>query len=451
MADAAEQSVLDIRVECAETSPVIRSLSVEVDPTRVRRAFDRAYGDLKRTARVKGFRPGKVPRSVLERMYGASMPDEVERLLVSETLAAAIDQAKVVPISEPDIDAESPQPGTVFRYTARIEVKPEITLPDLSGLRGRRPIVRVSEAEIDAELEKIRERNAKLIEEPEGTVAADGHTLTIDFVGRIDGETFKGGTAQGVDIQLGTGTMVPGFEEQLIGARAGEDRTLEISFPADYGPAELNGKQASFECHIVAVRRRELPALDDELAKDLGEFESLVELRARIESDKRKQQESASRRTLDQSLIESLIGLCSFEVPPGIVERQLQGQLRSMHDQFNGRVPTEVLHQQLRRMQEDGRPIAEKRVREALLLEKITSAQALAVARDEIDARLAEMAEAQGMDVAVLRPMAESQGWLQSIEHELLEQKAYAWLAEQATIEDVDPVADADGEDANEA
>ncbi len=447
MAEAAEQ---DIRVECAETSSVIRSLSVEVDSARVRRAFDRAYGDLQRNARVKGFRPGKVPRSVLERMYGASMPDEVERLLVSETLAAAIGQAKVTPISEPDIDAEPPQPGSAFRYTARIEIKPEFSLPEMSGLRGRKPTVQVSDAEVEGELERIRERSAKLIEEPEDTIAAEGHTLTIDFVGRVDGQTFQGGTAQGVDIQLGTGTMVPGFEEQLLGVRAGDDRRLEITFPADYGPAHLNGKLAAFECHVVAVRRRELPALDDELAKDLGEFESLAELRVRIESDKRKQLEVASRRILNQSLIESLIGLCSFEVPPGIVERQLQGQLRSMHDQFNGRVPTEVLHQQLRRMQEDGRPVAEKRVREALLLEKITSDQALSVGSDEIDARLAEMAESQGMEVGALRSMAETQGWLQSIEHELLEQKAYAWLAGQASIEEVDALAQGEDIESND-
>ena len=130
MADAAEQTRDDIRVECAETSPVVRSVNVEVDARSVQQAFDRAYGELRRSARVKGFRPGKVPRSVLERMYGAGMPEEVERALVADTLAAAIGQAEVTPISEPDIDAEPPQPGQAFRYTARVEVKPEITLPD---------------------------------------------------------------------------------------------------------------------------------------------------------------------------------------------------------------------------------------------------------------------------------------------------------------------------------
>ena len=445
MADAAEQTRDDIRVECAETSPVVRSVNVEVDARSVQQAFDRAYGELRRSARVKGFRPGKVPRSVLERMYGAGMPEEVERALVADTLAAAIGQAEVTPISEPDIDAEPPQPGQAFRYTARVEVKPEITLPDdLSAVKGRRPVVEVDDAEVDAELERIREHHVSLVEEPEDTQAADDHVLLLDFEGRIDGELFQGGAAKGVDLRLGTGTMVPGFEDQLVGVRAGEDRQLTVTFPDDYGPAEISGKEAVFDCHVLAVRRRELPALDDELAKDAGDFGSLEELRGNIVAERRKQQEQSSERALNESLIESLIGLTDFEVPAGVVERQLQGQMRQLHEQFQGRVPDEVIHQQLRRMQEDGRPVAERRVREAFLIEKIVGEQGCEASQEEVDARLAEMAGAQGMDADTLRQMAQQQGWLQAIEHELIEQKAYAWLAGQATIEDVEPGAEAD-------
>lgn len=449
MADAAEQPVDDIQVECTETSPVLRSLRVEVDADRVRRAFDRAYADLRRSARVKGFRPGKVPRSVLERMYGASLPEEIERVLVGETLSAAIEQAGIEPISEPDIDAEPPAPDTAFRYTARVEVKPSITLPDPGSVTGRKPIVAVPAEEIDAELARIRERHESLVEEPEGTQAADGHVVTVDFEGRVDGEPFRGGTAKAVDIRLGTGSMVPGFEEQLVGVRAGEDIQVTITFPDDYGNDELAGKEAVFDCHVVAVRRRELPALDDELAKDVGEFESLDALRAKIEGDKRKQRESAAQRTLNESLLDSLIELTDFEVPPGVVDRQLTSQMRSMHDQFHGRVPHEILDQQLRRMQEEGRPMAERRVREAFLLEAIAETNAIEVGDEDVDARLAEMAGEQGMDADELRQIAERQGWLHAIEHELREQKAYAWVAERAKIEEFDSEAeDASDEDA---
>ena len=438
MTQATEETSQEIQVECSETSAVLRSIEVEVDAGRVKRAFDQAYEGLRKGARIKGFRPGKVPRSVLERMYGASLPDEVERTLVSETLAAAIEQAAVTPISEPDIEAESPKPDASFRYTARVEVKPDITLPeDLSSVQGQRPRVEVSEATIDAELKRIQEQHAQNVEEPEGTEAVADHVLTLDFEGRIDGELFEGGTAKGVELTLGTGTMVPGFEDQLMGAHAGDSPEVTVTFPDDYGPEEISGREAVFDCRVLAISRRVLPELDDELAKDAGDFDSLEALRAKIAEDHRSQQEKASERSLHESLVESLIGLTEFEVPPGVVERQLQGQMRQLHQQFQGRVPDEVIHQQMQRMREDGRPVAERRVREAFLIEKIVQDQGFSASEADVEGRLAEMAEAQGMEVNMLRSMAEQQGWLPAIEQELLEQSAYAWLADQATIEDV--------------
>jgi len=435
----------DIQVECSETSAVLRSISVEVDESRVGKAFDQAYGELRKTASIKGFRPGKVPRSVLERVYGASLPDQVERVLVSETLAAAIETADVKPLSEPDIDAERPEQGSAFRYTAHVEVKPEIELPDLSQVEGRKPIVLVGEDEVEAELERMREKEIKLIEEPEDVEASEGHSLTLNFVGRIDGEIFQGGSAEGAELELGTGTMIPGFEEQLLGVKAGENRQLEVAFPEDYGRDELNGKQAVFDCEVVAVRRKELPELDDELAKDLGEYDSLDDLRAKVRSDLEKNRETEAARTLDRSLMESLVALCEFEVPPGVVQAQLQSQMQSMHQQFHGRVPDEVLHEQLQRMQEDGRPMAEQRVREMLLVEALASDQGLEVSKEEADERLAEMAEGQGMDTDTMRAMAEAQGWLPAIEQEVRERKVYAFLAEQATIVDAPPEETAEG------
>ena len=445
MAEAGSVSE-DIQVECSETSTVLRSISVEVDVSRVGKAFDSAYGELRKTASIKGFRPGKVPRSVLERVYGASLPDQVERVLVSETLAAAIESVDVKPVSEPDIDAERPEPGSPFRYTAHIEVKPEIELPDLGQVEGRKPIVLVGDDEVEAEIERLREKATKLVEEPEETEAADGHSLTLNFVGRIDGEIFPGGSADGVDLELGTGSMIPGFEEQLLGAKAGDNRQLDVTFPDDYGHDELNGKQALFDCEVVAVRRKELPELDDEFAKDLGESESLEELRGRIRGDLEKTRDTEAARALDRSLIESLVALCDFEVPPGVVQGQLQSQMQSMHQQFQGRVPEDVLHEQLRRMQEDGRPMAEQRVRELLLVEAIANDEGMDASQEEVDARLAEMGEAQGMEAGAMRAMAEAQGWLPAIEQEVRERKVYAFLGEHAKIVDVAP--EPTGEDA---
>ena len=429
----------DVRVECTETSSVLRSIRVKVDADRVRKAFDSAYGELGKTANLKGFRRGKVPRSVLERVYGSTMPDQIERVLVSETLAGAIETADVRPVSEPDIDAERPAQGSDFCYTAHVEVKPEIELPDLGQVEGRKPIVLVGDDEVDAELEKLRANATKFVEEPEAAVAVEGHSLTLNFVGRIDGEVFQGGSAEGVDLELGTGAMIPGFEDQLLGAKAGEERQIEVTFPEDYGPEELNGKAAVFDCDVVAIRRKELPDLDDEFAKDLGDCDSLEALRAKLRDDLETTRNKSAAYALSRSLMESLVGLCAFEVPPGVVQGQLESQLRSMHQQFQGRVPEDVLQEQLRRMQEEGRPMAEQRVRELLLVDAIATEQGMDVSPEEVDERLAEMAGAQQMDAEQMRKLAEAQGWLAAVEQEVRERKVHGYLAEQGKIVDVEP------------
>jgi trigger factor len=431
----------DISVECSETSPVVRSLTVEVAAARVNKAFGDAYGKLKKTAQIKGFRPGKVPRSVLERMYGAGMPGEIERVLVGATIADAIEQAGVVPVAEPDIDAEPPAQGSPFRYTARVEVKPPIELPDLSALEGTRTLSEVTDEQIDAELERIRSQHEQYVEEPEDTVAADGHQVTVDFVGRVDGEPFEGGTGQGMNVTIGSGNMVPGFEEQLVGAKSGDDVQVSVTFPEEYGSAQIAGKPAVFDCHVVAIRRRELPALDDEFAKDLGDFESLEMLQMRIRSDMQEKATKEVAQALNQSLMTSLIEASDFEVPQGLVDRQLQQQLQSMHQQFNGQVPEEVLHQQLDRMRQDGRPAAERRVREYLLLDALAEAEDISASDDDIEARLHELAESQGSDPEKMRSMAEEQGWLDAIEMELRDERIYEHLAAKAKIEEFAPAA----------
>lgn len=431
-----ESSDGHIRVEVTEESPVVKVLSVTVSKARVDRTFDRTYKNLRKEARVKGFRPGKAPRPVLERLYGASIPDEIERQLVSETLRDAIELAGVEPLVEPDIEAGRPEPGADFVYQARIELKPEIELPDTRGLPAQRPAVEVGEDEVLRQLENLRERSAPLVEEPEGTAAASGHFVTIDFVGRVDGEPFEGGSAQGHEIELGSGRFVPGFEEQLEGAVAGEDRQLAIDFPDDYGNEQLAGKHAVFDVHVEAVKKRKLPDLDDEFAKDVGDFESLDELRERIRSDLRGERQRAADSMLRRSVMDALIERTDFEVPPGIVERQLQHQIASFRREYEHQLPPEVLQSQLVRMAEDGREAASRRVREAFLLEAVARAEKIEATDEDVHARLDEMAEGRGMPPAQLRKIAHEQGWHEAIRSELVDQKALDVLAEHAEVEE---------------
>ena len=425
-----------IQVEVTEESPILRVLSVTVAAVRVDRAFDRSYRKLRKEVRVKGFRPGKTPRSVLERMYGPSLPEEIERILVAETLPDAIELASLQPLAEPGIDAAPPEPSADFCYEARIELKPEIELPDTKGLPAKRPSAEVGEDEVLVQLEQLRERTAPLVEQPEGRAAEDGDFVTIDFVGCVDGEPFEGGSAKGHEVELGSGRFVPGFEEQLVGARAGDDLQVEIDFPDDYGNETLAGKHAVFDVHVDAVKKREIPELDDEFAKD-RDFESLAELRDQIRSDLERERKRAADSVLRRTVMASLVEQTDFEVPPGIVERQLQHQIESFRREYENQVPPEVLQSQLVRMAEDGRDAAARRVREGFLLEAVAAAEKIEATDEDVDARLEEMANDRGMSPQQLRKIASEQGWREAIRSELVDQKALDFLAEGAEVEEI--------------
>ncbi len=423
-----------VRVTTSEESPVVRRLEVEVGKGRVNKAFERAYRDLAKRAQVKGFRKGKVPRAVLEKMFGPQVREEIERLLVTESLGEAVEQAEIRPVTEPSIEGGTPEPDAAYTYTAVIEVKPAIELPELTGLPAQKPAVEVPDQELLEQLERIREGQAQLVEEPEDTPAAEGHHLKIDFVGRIDGETFEGGTGSDVEVELGTGRFIPGFEEQLVGAKAGEDVEIRVTFPEDYGAAELAGKEAVFATHLAAIRRREVPELDDELAKDLGDFEDLDALRAKVREDMSAQRENAAEAALRQSVLDALIERTEFDVPAGLIERRLEGQLQRAHRELESSVPHDQLHQQLDAWREQWRPRAERDVREALLLEAVSDAREIEVSEEELEAKMEEMAEAQGIDPQRWKQAYRQGELVEALRVQIKDEKALAFLCSEAKI-----------------
>lgn len=425
-----------VRVRANAESAVLHTLEVEVDARRVKRVFDRAYRDLAKRAPVKGFRPGKTPRSVLERLYGASVVEQIEGTLVAETLGEAMEQAGLEPVTEPAVETTPPAVDQTFRYTARVEVKPEIELPELGGLAAKKPRVEVGDDEVLRELESLRQRSAPLVEEPEGTSLGEGHIASIDFVGRVDGKPFEGGSGQGVDLEVGAGRFLPGFEEQLLGAAAGEDRELTVRFPEDYGNADLAGREAVFAAHVAAIRRRVPPNLDDEFAKDVGEFQTLDDLRGRIREDLRKGREQASQAELHRTLLDSLIERACFDVPPGLVERQLQQQLRSAHQRLESQVPHEALHEQLERWKEEWRERADRQVRETLLLEAVARAQGIEASPEDVTARIEEMASEQSVAVNRLRKAYGGEALERLVSARLVDERVLEFLAGQAKVEE---------------
>jgi len=433
----------DIQIDVIEISPVVRELTIEVDARRVDAAYAQVVKRLRKTAQVKGFRPGKVPLRVIKQIYAGALGEEIEHSLVQSTLADAVKSAELEPVVEPQIEVEPPVEGETFRYKARIEVRPEIKLPDLEALSGIRPSVDVGEDAVLTELESLREREAQWIEEAPEVVAEIGHQLTIDFVGRIDGIDFEGGRGEGVELELGSGRMIPGFEEQLVGAVSGDERDLEVAFPDEYGNPELAGKSAVFAASVTAIRRRELPELDDDFAKDLGDFETLDEVRDKIRKNLQERLQRSSDETLHRSLLDDLVTRTSFEVPPTMVERQLESQIKQFERQLQGRFSESELRARVSQMREEGWDDARRRVREALLLQTVAEQAELEASDEEISARLEEMATGQGVDPKMMREMAEGQGWLDAISAELVDSKAVAHLVERAEIKDVEASEDA--------
>ena len=333
--------------------------------------------------RVRGFRPGKTPRAVLERVYAASVAEEVERLLVNETFAAAVERSGVVPVVQPSIAAEPPKQGQAFRYTAEVEVKPGVELPALDGVAGvaaaRR---RCGTTKWRASFRPSGCGARRSRTSPRRRVAGDGSVLTVSYEGRIEGQPFEGGSAEGATVEIGSGRLVPGFEDGLRGVRRGEERDVNVTFPEDYGAADLQGKHAVFHVTVRALQRRRLPALDAAFAKDLGDagIETMEALRERLREVIHARRERAAQETLRRTLLDALIERTPFEVPPGLVEQQLSQRLSTAHDQLHERMPHEELHARLAEWRVTWRPEAEREVREALLLEAVAAQQGLAAA-----------------------------------------------------------------------
>jgi trigger factor len=394
-----------------------------------------AYKDLAKTSQLKGFRRGKAPRSVLTRIYGPQVAEQLEQSLIQETIADAMETAQVEAVAPPAVDSSPPTPGAA--YIAHVEVRPPIELPELDGLPGKRPAADVTDEEIEKELENLRERNAPVVEEPEGTEAENGHILSVDFVGKVGGEVFEGGTGRDVEIELGAGRFIPGFEEQLVGARADDDLEVNVTFPDEYQAEELAGKEASFAVHVAEVKKKQLPELDDEFAKDLGDFETLADLRERITNDLREAKERNAKNGLHRSLLDELVERTEFDVPHGMIDRQLQRRVDNMHRQMHGQMDHDTLHQELDRMRDQWRPIAEREVREQLLIEAVAKEKDISASEDEISERIERMAQEQGVDGDTLQK-ALGDGVAESLaEGQVRDEKTLDFLVAVAKVEEI--------------
>lgn len=413
-------------------------LTIDVPATEVDKALDQAFKKVVKQINVPGFRKGKMPRPMFEKMYGAeALYQDALEIVINTTYPAALDEAGIDPVDYPEIDGtENFAKGTDFTYTATVTVKPEPKLGDYKGLEVTKLPTEVTDAEVEAQIQDHLAKKAEL-ELKEDEAIVEGDTTVIDFEGFVAGEAFEGGKGEDYSLEIGSGSFIPGFEEQLVGAKAGESKDVVVTFPEEYHAAELAGKEATFKVAIKEVKTKVLPELNDEFAKEIDpEVETLEALRTKIKETTVAQKEAESEGSLRDELVEKAAENAEMEVPAAMINSevdrmvqefgqrlQMQGMNLELYFQFSGQDEAALRAQ----MATD----AENRVRVSLTLEAIAKAEAIEVTEADINTELEKMAAQFGMtNEQILTAL----GGTTVLENDIKTQKTVELLVENAKI-----------------
>ncbi|MGI6316988.1 MAG: trigger factor [Christensenellales bacterium] len=381
-------------VEKTDTNQV--KLTITVPAEEFSAAMQSAYIKLRGRIHINGFRPGKAPRAVIERQYGEEIfyEDAVDALM-PKAYDAAVEESGIYPVDQPRVDFTQIGSGKDFIFTCDVTVKPEVTLGLYKGLEVVKPAHVVTDADVDAEIERSRQRLARwnVAERPVET----GDQIRLDYAGTVDGVPFEGGTAENQTLEIGSGRFIPGFEEQLVGAAAGEEKDVEVTFPEEYHAPELAGKAAVFHCKILEVKAKSLPELDDEFAKDVSEFETLEEYKADIRATQEKQASQRNENELETVLVEAAVANARMEIPDCMVEHQIDNMLREMQYQmsYQGLKLEDYLKYTgttMEQLREQNKEEALRRVKAQLVLEAIQKTEGLEASEEELERELAEIA-----------------------------------------------------------
>ena len=315
---------MSVQIEMLEKN--MAKLTIDVPAAEFEKAITTAYNKNKGRFNVPGFRRGKVPQMMIEKMYGAAVfYEEAANIVMPEAYAAAADESKLDIVSRPEIDVTQIEKGKDFIFTATVAVKPEAVLGQYKGIEVEKAVIEVTDEEVDAEVKKAQEQNSREITVERA--AENGDTVVIDYAGTIDGVAFDGGSAKGHSLVLGSGSFIPGFEDQLIGAAAGSDVEVHVTFPEEYHAKELAGKEAVFACTVHEVKTKEYPEIDDEFAQDVSEFDTLAEYKDDIRKNITTRKENEAKNAKQQKVMDQIIENATMEIPDAMVETQAENMV----------------------------------------------------------------------------------------------------------------------------
>ena len=423
-----------MKVQVEQLSNVERKLSFEVPWNTVKEELDLAYKGLSKRARVKGFRAGKVPRKVLEQLYKGTVEQEVVSRLVDESFRKAVEDNDLVPINSPKMDAfpklTSDEP---LVFEATVEVKPEISVNNFEGLDVVQKVRTVEESEVDAELEQLRQKAVVIEAITDRKTAESGDMAVIDFFGTVGGEDFKGGKGINYTVEIGAAQMIPGFEDELVGMTIGDQKEFKLGFPKDEGPDEVKGKKVDWTVDLKELKRKILPDLDDDFAQDLGEYDTLDELRENLKENLATREDARSRRQLRDQVMKKLVEANPIEVPPLMIDRQLDymlQDLRKMADQNDD--PS--IKDAIAKLREEARPQAEEQVAGMLLLEAVARQAEIEASDSDIEGRIAELAREHRIPTKQLRKQLVENDQVEALRYNLTQDKALDHVLEKANV-----------------
>ena len=425
---------MSLQVEKLEKN--MAKLTIEVPADDLEKALQSAYMKQKNKISLPGFRKGKVPRQMIEKMYGAEIfYDDAANELIPKAYAEAYDEAELDIVSRPEINVVQIEKGKPFIFTADVATKPEVTLGEYKGLEIEKVSTRVTQKEVDAKIQEEAEKNARTITVTDRPVQ-DGDEVILDFEGFVDGGAFEGGKGENYPLTIGSGSFIPGFEEQLVGAEAEKEMEVKVTFPEDYHAEDLKGKEAVFKCTVHEIKAKELPEIDDEFAAEVSEFDTLEEYKADIKAKIKDQKASEGKRKQEDQAVDAAVKNAQYEIPQPMIETQVM----QMADDFAQRIQSQgiSLEQYFQftgmtadKMMDELRPQAIKRIETRLVLEAIAKAENIEISDEKLDEELAKMAESYKMEVDKLKEfMGENEK--KQMKEDMAVQEAVTFLVENA-------------------
>ena len=418
------------RVE--DLSPVVKKLSVELEPERVKTEFDRAVGELSRTVKIKGYRAGKVPRRLVERFYGDDVRKDVAQRLVHDSIGAALEEHKLVPVAPPRVENGDVDAAAAFKYTATVEVRPVVDPKDYLGLSLPKLVIEVTEAEVTERLERMRREQSTMAPVEGREIVEPNDVVMVDYQGFIDGAPLRGAKREGVLLEAVPGSLLENKAETLVGAKIGETRALGATFPVDYQVEDLRGKEAQFTAIVQGLKRRVTPELDDAFAKDLG-ADSLATLALRVREEMEVSKKDRAESEQREALLGALIEKNPIEAPPALVERNVDAMLRGMLEGFEGRgLDIQKLGLDFDRLRDDLRARAVLEVKGYLLLDGIADKEKVEVSLAEFDAHYEKIARETGSTPEKVRAAFQRNDQTATVKSRLRQEKAYALVRDQA-------------------